>query len=557
MSASAKLPVRDTYAGKHVLLTGASGFLGKVWLYQVLDQCPEVAKVYVLLRPGGFNSARQRLEDILSHTPLFAPLHERLGAELGAFVAARVEVLEGDITHPRLGLDEATAARVQGQLDLIVHCAGNVDFDPDLRDAYSTNVKGTLQVLSFAQGCRAARLVHVSTCYVAGQRQGWISEDFRPLESPNGRALDPEAELSSLRELMATVEAKADSPEVQAELELRLDEGLQKRGWSRDDGWLVEDLRQRYRRRYLKDAMIEAGRERAHQWGWRNIYTYTKGLAEALLQARAGALPFTVVRPAIVESSLSYPFPGWNDGYNTSGPILYLLGTWFRLYPARAELAFDVIPVDLVSNALLLAGAALLANRHRPLYQVGSSDRNLFTMGRATELAALHHRRHLRAHGATFWQREVQARFDAVNVHPDHPLRLSRVSKALELLGKGLETVRERGPKRLPPKLVELRERLEAMAKNSRVVIDQTDRMLTSYRPFIYEDQARFESRALDSHPPLEEALAFRPERIDWRTYWADTHMNGLRRWVWPELEGKDIERYQPQHPVVLQGASV
>src|SRR5690606_22338316 len=94
------LPIRGTYAGKHVLLTGASGFLGKVWLYQVLDRCSDpdagLAKVYVLLRRGSFPSARDRLIDIISHTPLFAPLHERLGPAVGPLVASKVEVLEGD-----------------------------------------------------------------------------------------------------------------------------------------------------------------------------------------------------------------------------------------------------------------------------------------------------------------------------------------------------------------------------------------------------------------------------------------------------------------------------
>src|SRR5690606_22725735 len=163
------------------------------------------------------------------------------------------------VTHEGLGLDAATLARVQRDLDLIVHCAGNVDFDPDLRDAFHTNVTGTLEVLRFAQGCARARLLHVSTCYVAGQRQGWISEDFQPQISPNGEALDPEAELVSLRELIAGGEADADGPEAQEEIEQRLSEGLSKRGWNNDGSWMVEDLRQRYRRRYIKDAMIAAG----------------------------------------------------------------------------------------------------------------------------------------------------------------------------------------------------------------------------------------------------------------------------------------------------------
>ena len=47
------MPVRQTLAGKHILLIGGSGFLGKVWLSMLFHTCPEVGKVTVLLRKKG------------------------------------------------------------------------------------------------------------------------------------------------------------------------------------------------------------------------------------------------------------------------------------------------------------------------------------------------------------------------------------------------------------------------------------------------------------------------------------------------------------------------
>ena len=44
------ISVEETLAGKHILLTGASGFLGKVWLSMILDRVPDVGRIYVLLR---------------------------------------------------------------------------------------------------------------------------------------------------------------------------------------------------------------------------------------------------------------------------------------------------------------------------------------------------------------------------------------------------------------------------------------------------------------------------------------------------------------------------
>ena len=53
--------------------------------------------------------------------------------------------------------------------------------------------------------------------------------------------------------------------------------------------------------------------------------------------ARFPDLPKTFFRPAIVESAVAFPTPGWNEGLNTSGPLAYFVGTWFRHLPARKD----------------------------------------------------------------------------------------------------------------------------------------------------------------------------------------------------------------------------
>ena len=60
MSTSGPLPVsiRETLAGKHILLTGASGFVGKVWLAMVLHNIPQVGRIYILLRERRLRLAR-------------------------------------------------------------------------------------------------------------------------------------------------------------------------------------------------------------------------------------------------------------------------------------------------------------------------------------------------------------------------------------------------------------------------------------------------------------------------------------------------------------------
>ncbi|VDN57897.1 unnamed protein product [Dracunculus medinensis] len=57
--------VADAFAGRSILVTGASGFLGKVLIEKLLYSIPEVKSIYLLIRPQNEISARQRLDKII------------------------------------------------------------------------------------------------------------------------------------------------------------------------------------------------------------------------------------------------------------------------------------------------------------------------------------------------------------------------------------------------------------------------------------------------------------------------------------------------------------
>src|SRR5260370_10690555 len=100
-----------------------------------------------------------------------------------------------------------------------------------------------------------------------------------------------------------------------------------------------------------------------------------------------------IVRPAIVESSVRYPFPGWNEGFNTTAPLMYLILKGHRNVPMGDDTALDVVPVDFIAAGMLLATAAVLAGEHEPVYQLAAIDANRVTSRRLTELTALAVRR--------------------------------------------------------------------------------------------------------------------------------------------------------------------
>lgn len=58
--------IPEYYEGKNVLLTGATGFMGKVLLEKLLRSCPKVKAVYVLVRPKAGQTPEARIEEITS-----------------------------------------------------------------------------------------------------------------------------------------------------------------------------------------------------------------------------------------------------------------------------------------------------------------------------------------------------------------------------------------------------------------------------------------------------------------------------------------------------------
>jgi long-chain acyl-CoA synthetase len=537
------ISIRRTFAGKHVLLTGASGFLGKVWLALMLERAPEIGRIYVLLRSKSLVSARGRFEKIVNTSPVFKGLHERHGAQLSQFIADKVEVVEGELSEPNLMLADGALRRLQRDVDLVVHCAGLVDFNPDLRKALASNVDGTMNVADFVESSDHAVLLHVSTCYVAGRRHGAIEERVVPEYAPNLDVFDAEHELADARAATRRICIEHASREHAADVRAEVDSVVRDRR-AGDRSKLVANLAKRRMREELKQALVDEGMERARRLGWPNTYTYTKSLAESLLLRRAGRLRFSILRPSIVESAFEFPFPGWNESFNGSAPLAYVMGSWFRMIPAKPDAPFDVIPVDMVCKAMSIAGAALLLDVHAQVYHVGTSDRHRCSVGRAAELIVLAHRRYHREPGRTRAERIFKSRWDSILVEPDDAFAVQRNRALLA----GAREVVELLPQKLERRTRKLLSRIDGADKK----LAQIEQMISLYLPFMYEGFHVFECKALGRTPALEPEFRFEPEQIEWRKYWIEVHMPGLRRWAFPLIEGKRPERCRPQHPVRL-----
>jgi hypothetical protein len=527
--------VRETLANRHILLIGVTGFIAKVWLVDLLENVPNIGRITLLIRKNRTTSARRRFQKIIEESPAFDTLEEKYGRKLGALLEDKVEVVEGDVGLPGLGLDQATQARLAKSLDLVVNSAGLTDFNPDLREALASNVDSTLHLLNFVRKCDHAGLMHLSTCYVVGMRDGRVTEELQDNYNPSrDPAFDAEKEIASLRETIRRVEERAESPE--------LTKALRRQALGRGGDPSVvpttelDGVVKRNRLRWARNRLVRIGLRRAQHLGWPNTYTFTKSLGESMLARGSGELAIAIVRPSIVESSERSPFTGWNEGINTSGPLSYLLGTNFRQLPSNERKCLDVIPVDMVSRGMMLIAAAVISRRHARMYQLATSAINPVNMGRSIELTGLAHRKHYRTQqGIEHW---LKVKFETIPVSKQRYERLSIPMQKAVI-------------SRINRAAVSLHMKKAPLAKQERDLI-RAEKLIELYEPFILHNEHVFEcenARLLSAAlSPEERAIFdFAPEAIDWWDYWINVHIPALRRWCYPLMEGRPLESRAPR----------
>jgi len=529
------LSVRSALAGKHVMLIGVTGFIGKVWLANTLMDLPEIGRIYLLIRRQKSNPADKRFEKMVEESPVFDPLYHKHGDKLARFISEKVEVVEGDVTQSDLGMVPEVSERLRRGLDVIVNSSGLTDFNPDLRDAMATNVDAAVNVLEFVRDSSHCGLVHLSTCYVAGARDGRVSEKLRPNYTPAGiPGFDAEKEWEVLHSLVNEAERKAESDEVTAEL---LKQAQGKEHAAKDlQGTALENQVRKNRIRWLKNYLTEAGIKRAVELGWPNTYTLTKSLAESLIGKRGAGLPVAIVRPAIVETSIRKPFLGWNEGINTSASLSYLLGTAFRQLPSNERKRLDIIPVDAVCQGMTLIAAAVVERRNDAVYQLATSVTNPCDMGRSIELTSLAHRRHYRAQeGLESW---LRLHMDAIPVSKTRYNRMS--APAQRAIVKSIQRIMAPLPLKKMP-----------LAKAERN-LERVEKLIELFEPFILNNEHDFVADNVEklSHALVaeeRETFGYDTRSLDWWEYWIDIHIPALRRWTYPLIEGRPLEVRAPR----------
>ena len=488
--------VRAALAGRRLMLTGSTGFVGEALLERLLSDLPDT-RLLLLVRSRDGSTARDRVQHLLTK-PAFGALRARLGDDgVRQVLEERVEVLDGDLGRwPALPDD----------IDVVIHCAGEVSFDPPVDQGFVTNahgVEGLLQAVH-ASGSRP-HVVHVSTAYVNGFRKGPV---------PEGRlehTIDWRTESAAARRRRDAVEDESRSAtRLAGFLEQARDDH------SREGPQTISTDAEKRRIDWVQEQLVDAGRERAQSLGFTDCYTFTKAMGERVAEELVGDLPLTVARPSIIESALEKPFPGWIEGYKMAEPIILAFGrAALPEFPAVPDGVVDIIPVDLVVSATITA-AAFPPPVGQPRYlNMCSGARNPLLFADLF--------RHVQSY---FQAHPLEARDRGTFAAPHWRFPGShRVERRLRA-GEKLVDAADRALSALPRGS---RVRTAALRLDrSRAQLEFLRRYFDLYRPYasaevVFLDDA---TAALQELVPDDERALFDfdPRRVDWRYYLEDVH---------------------------------
>ncbi|GAA1398456.1 HAD-IB family hydrolase [Luteococcus peritonei] len=496
----------DLLDGRKIVMTGVTGFIGEQILWKILTELPHTRAV-VLVRPKGSVTARERILSLLKKK-IFKPLVEAAGGT-EQLLDARIDVLSGDLPNvPDLPRD----------LDVVIHCAGDVSFDPPIDAAFKTNVLGTqalmgkmLEACTDEQGTlvRIPHYVHVSTAYTAGRRRGAIPE------AAHVHDVDYTVETAAALRMGDLVEEQSRTAEKLTELRKQAEREHRQAGFLTT----AEDTERR-RQEWVKEELVKAGTERARSLGWTDVYTFAKAMGERVVADLGKDIKVSIVRPAIVESSLVHPFPGWIEGFKMADPIIlaYAKGQLSE-FPASPDAALDIVPCDHVVNAIVAVCATEPTVGEPEFYHVSTGARNPITFREIYEYI----RAYFEAHPYTRSDGTV-APLATWKFPGEQPVR--RMLDAAEVahsVGNRMLSWAPRG-----------RRTREAV-----VALDRQGRNLSFLRRYLslYGEYLQSQLHFVDDctlalhhslHPDDVEAFGFDTAAVDWKYYLTDIHVPAI-----------------------------
>lgn len=519
---------------KVFFITGATGFLAKGVVEKILRHAPDVERIYLMIRPrsrtsGKVISAQERLEREIIQANAFGSLRQALGDRFETLAHEKLVAVPSDLTQDRLGMDDEMYAQLTREVDIVINCAATVVFDEPLDVALEQNTLGPMRVVEFAKACHNAVLVHASTAYVSGQQTGKIFEETpvpnRTVAQKLGNAKDDDfdldREIAAIQAYAEEVDAASLEPARIAQFHKLLDQ--------QDHGKRITEHRRTHqidalRQRWKREQLVLRGLERGRELGWHDSYTMTKAMGEQMIVKTRGDLPVVIVRPSVIESSLSDPEPGWLDGLKVADPLIAHYGKGRLVdFPARPDVVLDVIPVDIIVNVIIGVLPTIQANTDVKVYHVCTGDQNPMNVGDMVRLVYEYFLKH------PMLDRKGRPILVKPWKYPTLEAFQRQLKYRYQLPVKALKWLFDQTPNGRFNKQKRQLSLLDATLENARSLSDiysayvqlpcefQTDHMQALFEGMDAEDREIFNCDV---------------SRIDWPTYIQEIHVPGLKRHV-------------------------
>ncbi|XP_066598641.1 fatty acyl-CoA reductase wat-like [Prorops nasuta] len=291
------------FTDQNVLVTGGSGFMGKLLIEKLLRCCPNIGVLYMFLRPKKGKSTEERFKEHFEDA-----IYDRLKKERPRF-AEKIIMIEADTGAEDLDLS-AEHRKLLLNTTVIFHGAATVRFDESVRLATSINVRGTKLLLLFAREMPNLKVfVHISTAF-SHCIYKYIEEKFYP----------PPIETDKLLTLLDIL----------------------------DDDKLAK----------MQSTLIDK---------FPNTYAYTKAVAEDTVRQYSTGIPTCIVRPSIVIATAKEPIRGWiNNLYGPTGVVVGAGIGLLRTLHCDSNKIADIIPADYVTSNIVVAAWDTATNHKIP-----------------------------------------------------------------------------------------------------------------------------------------------------------------------------------------------
>ncbi|KAF3422662.1 hypothetical protein E2986_11311 [Frieseomelitta varia] len=285
--------IEGFYANTGILITGATGFVGKGILEKLIRVCPKIAAIFILIRPKKNQTIDQRFKKLIDD-----PIYDSIRVK-HPLVLSRIHPVQGDVSLPDLGLSSQDRNMLIERVNIVFHIAATMKFNEPLNVAVNINTAGTARIIQLCKELKhVISITYVSTAY---------SNAHLP-------EIDEKVYISSFNTSMV--------------IDLCV----------RGDKTLIDLFEEKILKIYP------------------NTCTFSKNLAEQIVCSNSDSLPIAIVRPSIIGASIEEPCLGWLDNIYGVTAIFMTVGMGItEVIPAKENASVDLVPIDFVVDTILCA----------------------------------------------------------------------------------------------------------------------------------------------------------------------------------------------------------